>query len=183
MNISLQALQAEFERLVASDPLPLPPAPPPAPAGQPPAGEGSLPLPPSVAPPPQVQSVDSSARGFGLDVRLKPGQVVAAAEIMDRHGFAIDAVTGVDWLAQQEMEVVYDYFHPAATCRVVVRARAPRDTPEFPTISGVYAGANWHERETAEFFGIRFPGHPNLIPLLLPEDADFHPLRKDFKGL
>jgi len=51
-----------------------------------------------------------------------------------------------------------------------------------PTISAVFPGANWHERETHDFFGIRFAGHPNLIPLLLPEDADYHPLRKDFKA-
>jgi NADH-quinone oxidoreductase subunit C len=49
-----------------------------------------------------------------------------------------------------------------------------------PSISEVFPGANWHERETHEFFGIRFLGHPNLSPLLLPEDATYHPLRKDF---
>jgi NADH-quinone oxidoreductase subunit C len=47
----------------------------------------------------------------------------------------------------------------------------------------VFPGANWHERETHDFFGIVFLGHPDLSPLLLPEDADFHPLRKDFPGV
>jgi NADH-quinone oxidoreductase subunit C len=101
--------------------------------------------------------------------------------IADRAGFAMDAVTGVDWLAQNEMEVVYDYFHPESPLRVVVRARIPRGEPELPTIGGVFAGANWHERETHDFFGIRFTGHPNLKPFLLPEDATFHPLLKDYK--
>ncbi len=78
------------------------------------------------------------------------------------------------------MEVVYDYFHPLANCRVVVRTRIPRGNPELPTISVVFPGANWHERETHDFFGIRFLGHPDLSPFLLPEDADYHPLRKDF---
>ena len=103
------------------------------------------------------------------------------AEILDRAGFGMDAVTGVDWLAQNEMEVVYDYFHPTSPLRIVVRARIPRANPELPTISGVFPGANWHERETHDFFGIRFAGHPNLKPFLLPEDADFHPLLKDYK--
>jgi NADH-quinone oxidoreductase subunit C len=49
-----------------------------------------------------------------------------------------------------------------------------------PTISHVHPGANWHERESHDFFGIIFTGHPGLLPLLLPEDADFHPLRKDY---
>jgi len=62
----------------------------------------------------------------------------------------------------------------------VIRSRLERDKPEVPTISHIYQGANWHERETHDFFGIKFIGHPDLSPLLLPEDADFHPLRKDF---
>ena len=93
----------------------------------------------------------------------------------------MDAVTGVDWIARQEMEIVYDFFHPETSLRVVVRTRVPRDNPELSTISSVFPGANWHERETHDFFGIRFLGHPNLAPLLLPEDADFHPLRKDYQ--
>jgi NADH-quinone oxidoreductase subunit C len=64
----------------------------------------------------------------------------------------------------------------------VVRANILRATPEIPTISSIFAGADWHERETHDFFGIKFIGHPNLTPLLLPEDADFHPLRKDYKA-
>ena len=104
-----------------------------------------------------------------------------AARILDNAGFGIDAVTGVDWMAQGEMEIVYDFFHPETSLRVVVRTRVPRDNPELSTISSVFPGANWHERETHDFFGIRFLGHPNLAPLLLPEDADFHPLRKDYQ--
>ena len=80
------------------------------------------------------------------------------------------------------MEVVYDFNHFDELCRVVIRTRVDRDTPEVPTISHIYQGANWHERETHDFFGIIFTGHPNLEPLLLPEDADFHPLLKDFKA-
>ncbi len=127
-----------------------------------------------------IQTVDFAAKGFHLDVRVQPAQVVDAASLLDRNGFAMDAVTGVDWIAENEMEVVYDYFHPDNSWRVVVRARVPRSQPEIPTISAVFPGANWHERETHEFFGIVFAGHPNLTPLLLPEDATYHPLRKDF---
>lgn len=158
-----------------------------------------------------IASTDYKAKGYHLDVTVAPAQVVAAATIMDRRGYTLEAVTGVDWLSsagpkpaakkaapvegeevapveapaapvEEQMEVVYDYTNAdRELCRVVIRCRIPRANPELPTVSGVFAGANWHERETHDFFGIRFLGHPDLSPLLLPEDADFHPLLKDFK--
>ncbi len=160
MNPTLEQLSQEFTRLIG--PVPTAPA---APAN---------PLPP-------VQVVDFAVRGVNLDVTVAPGQVVAAAELLNRHGFSIDTITGVDWLAEGQMEIVYDYLHFAVSLRVAVRARVPRDHPEIPTISLVFPGANWHERETHDFFGIRFVGHPNLTPFLLPEDATFHPRRKDYQ--
>jgi len=126
------------------------------------------------------QAVDFTLKGYHLDASVAPTQVVQAAEQLDCEGFALDTITGVDWLTAAEMEVVYDYFHPHKFLRVVVRTRVPRDNPSVPTISEVYPGANWHEREAHDFFGIRFVGHPNLLPFLLPEDATYHPLRKDF---
>ena len=124
--------------------------------------------------------MDYSLRGFHAEATVASDQVVNAAAEMDKDGFSLDTITGVDWMAQNQMEVVYDYFHPIRPTRAVIRTRVPRENPELPTISRVFPGANWHERETHDFFGIRFTGHPDLTPFLLPEDADFHPLRKDF---
>ncbi len=56
----------------------------------------------------------------------------------------------------------------------------PARGPVLPTAVEVYAGAGWHERETHEMFGVDFTGHPHLVPLLLPENFEGHPLRKDF---
>ncbi len=64
--------------------------------------------------------------------------------------------------------------------RLIVRTTVPHDAPALPTAVGVYAGAAWHERETHEMFGVGFTGHPHLVPLLLPEGFEGHPLRKDF---
>ncbi|MFH9722906.1 NADH-quinone oxidoreductase subunit C [Streptomyces sp. NPDC017254] len=64
--------------------------------------------------------------------------------------------------------------------RLLVRTTVPHTEPVLPTALGVYAGAGWHERETHEMFGVVFTGHPNLVPLLLPENFEGHPLRKDF---
>ena len=52
--------------------------------------------------------------------------------------------------------------------------------PSLASATAVFRGASWHERETHEMFGIDFAGHPNLVPLLLPDGFDGHPLRKDF---
>jgi NADH-quinone oxidoreductase subunit C len=133
-----------------------------------------------VAAAPVVEGAVPVPKGYDLDVTVPPATVVAAAGVLDRHGFFIEAVTGVDWLAEQQFEVVYDFCHAVERCRVVLRLRVDRASPQVPTISGVFAGAEWHERETRDFFGIVFTGLEHLGPLLLPEDADFHPLRKDY---
>ncbi|MFE3151570.1 NADH-quinone oxidoreductase subunit C [Streptomyces sp. NPDC059218] len=64
--------------------------------------------------------------------------------------------------------------------RLMVRTTVPHEAAVLPTAIDVYAGAAWHERETHEMFGIGFEGHPHLVPLLLPEGFEGHPLRKDF---
>ncbi len=121
-------------------------------------------------------------RGTHLDVLCNPDQVVMAGVIMDKAGFFLEAITGVDWQKEKKLEVIYDYNHSGTEqCRVVVRAFIPRVDPEIPTVTKIFPSADWHERETHDFFGIDFKGHPYLVPLLLPEDADFHPLLKDFK--
>ncbi|WP_274915031.1 NADH-quinone oxidoreductase subunit C [Streptomyces sp. WZ-12] len=73
-----------------------------------------------------------------------------------------------------------DVTRPGAVRRLVVRTTVPHDAPALPTAVGVFAGAGWHERETHEMFGVDFTGHPHLVPLLLPETFEGHPLRKDF---
>ena len=147
------------------------------PAAEAPAEEAEA---PSV--PPGPMETDYKTKGYHLDVALPSDKVVEAVEILNRESFFIEAITGVDWIDDKQLEVVYDFNHYAELCRVVIRTRLERSKPETPTISHIYQGANWHERETHDFFGIVFTGHPNLEPLLLPEDADFHPLLKDFKA-
>ena len=135
-------------------------------------------------PPPREAGVliqDFSRCGSHFDILCRPDQVVAVAEIMDAEGFFLESIAGVDWLEKQQLEVLYDYNRLGGEhCRVMVRTFVPRTEPVVPTISAVFPAANWHERETFDFYGVHFQGHPNLIRILLPEDADFHPLLKDF---
>ena len=126
---------------------------------------------------------DYQAKGFHLDVQLEPDQLIEAVRIIYDLGYYLESITGVDWIKNDQLEVVYDFSrYDFDLCRTVVRTRIPRSEPHLPTITPIYTGASWHERETHDFFGIVFDGHPHLVPLLLPEDADFHPLLKDFKA-
>ena len=63
---------------------------------------------------------------------------------------------------------------------VVLSTTIGKDEPVLDTLSAVYGGADWHEREAAEMFGIEFAGHPNLVKLYLPDAFEGHPLRKTF---
>lgn len=124
-----------------------------------------------------------AACGYHLDLQLSDGQLLTATALLFKNGFFLETITGVDWIKENQLEAVYDFSrYDFDLCRIVIRTRVPRENPVIPTITGIYSGANWHERETHDFFGIEFQGHPHLIPLLLPEDADFHPLLKDFKA-
>ncbi len=126
---------------------------------------------------------DYAVHGYHIDAQVDPSQLIDAITILDKAEFFIETITGVDWIKDNQYEIIYDFSrYDFEVCRTVIRTRISRENPVIPTITGIYAGANWHERETHDFFGIKFEGHPHLVPLLLPEDADFHPLRKDFKA-
>ena len=88
-----------------------------------------------------------------------------------------------DSIPQEDaLEVVYVFNRFSARHRVNLRVRTPRSNPQIPTIAEIFPIAHWQEREIHEFFGIVFIGHPYLIPLLLPEDAEYHPLLKDYSA-
>jgi len=90
-----------------------------------------------------------------------------------------DFLTGVDE-AENGYGVVTHLYSPIHRHHILIRTVVPNDDPRLPTLSNVFAGANWHERETWEMFGIVFDGHPNLVKLLLSDEFEGHPLRKEF---
>jgi NADH-quinone oxidoreductase subunit C len=90
-----------------------------------------------------------------------------------------DWLSGVDRL-EAGFDVVAHVWSHKQRHHLLLRTHVPRDPPSLPTATGVYRGANWHERETFEMFGISFDGHPHLVPLLLPDGFEGHPLRKEF---
>jgi len=109
---------------------------------------------------------------------------VAAHEVLrDAVGFTFfDFLSAADELTDGFRVVSHlaDFWGGSHVEHLIVRTLIPRDKPVLATLSDVYAGANWHERETFEMFGITFEDHPNLIPLLLPDGFEGNPLRKEF---
>jgi len=89
-------------------------------------------------------------------------------------------VSALDRPAEGRIELVYRLFSYATKASVVLRVPVPRDGGSAPTVCDLFRTAEWHERETAEMFGVTFAGHPDPRKLLLPDDLEGHPLRKDF---
>jgi len=88
-------------------------------------------------------------------------------------------LTGVDFEADG-LEVVYHLHSYTHRHDVTIRAKVPTEGAEIASVADLWKAADWHERECRDMFGINFTGHPNLVPLLLPDDMlDHFPLRKD----
>lgn len=111
----------------------------------------------------------------------------------------LNCISGVDYLEpdpkkvakagfEPHLEVVYHLSSTTHRHRFVLKLILPRwkdgvpgQLPEVPTVSGVWATADWHERETFDLCGVLFTGHPDLRRILLAEDWEGHPLRKDYE--
>ena len=85
-------------------------------------------------------------------------------------------LTGTDY--ETYLEVVYHLYSYRDHRRLTLRAKLDAEHPSVNSVTHLWPGADWHEREAAEMLGIDFPGHPNLVPLLLDDDVDERPLRK-----
>jgi NADH:ubiquinone oxidoreductase subunit C len=121
-----------------------------------------------------------------LTVNVEPGSLPDAARLCKqdpqlRFDF-FDFLAGVDE-RDAGFSVVTHLYSVSHRHHVTLRALAPggRDAPKLPTLTGVYRGADWHERETYDMFGIEFTGHPGLRPRILTvENFEGFPLRKEF---
>jgi NADH-quinone oxidoreductase subunit C len=90
-------------------------------------------------------------------------------------------ITCVDWYpTEPRFEVVYHLLSIAKKDRVRLKVRLDGSSPVVESITSVWAGANYFEREIFDLFGVRFTGHPYLRRILMPEDWEGHPLRKDY---
>ncbi|WP_419788297.1 NADH-quinone oxidoreductase subunit C [Pseudodesulfovibrio sp.] len=127
-----------------------------------------------------VAREDKGKTGHAWSVFLAPGQIVKAAERLYEAEYSLEDIFALDF--EEGFMVLYHFNRWLVDERVVLRVIVPRDNPVVPSIASVFQGAEWHERETRDFHGVRFEGNPNLVPLLMPvESADLFPLVKSDK--
>jgi NADH-quinone oxidoreductase subunit C len=114
----------------------------------------------------------------------EPEKIVEVSQVL-RDEFEFNflcELTAVDYWPEEEprYNLVYGYYSHAQNVRMALRVPLNGDDPSIHTIEGVYKGANWHERELWDMFGIKFEGHSDLRRILMPYDWEGHPLRKDY---
>jgi NADH:ubiquinone oxidoreductase subunit C len=89
-------------------------------------------------------------------------------------------IAAMDYIETAQIGMVYHLYRPSDCCRLALRVKVPRDAAVIPTLTHLFACADWNEREAFDLMGITFTGHPNLKRLLMPDDWVGHPLRKDY---
>lgn len=101
-------------------------------------------------------------------------------KLRDEHGFNYLAnLTAVDY--QDRFELVYHIYSIPDNRKLLVKSDVDHEQPLAPSAVSIWPTADWQEREVYDLMGIRFEGHPNLQRILLPDEFEGHPLRKDFK--
>lgn len=101
-------------------------------------------------------------------------------KLRDTHGFNYLAnLTAVDY--QERFELVYHIYSIPDNRKLLVKADVDHNEPLAPSAVSIWPTADWQEREVFDLMGIRFEGHPNLKRILLPDEFEGHPLRKDFQ--
>jgi NADH-quinone oxidoreductase subunit C len=88
--------------------------------------------------------------------------------------------TAVDWPKEEKIQLVYHLYSYSGRHQIVLKVDLPRDNPTIATVENVWKVANWFEREIFDLFGVVFEGHSDLRRILLPEDWEGYPLRKDY---
>jgi NADH-quinone oxidoreductase subunit C len=103
-----------------------------------------------------------------------------ASEPFLHFAFLSDITTVDRFPIEPRFEVNYHLLSIERSDRLRLKVRLAGNDPTLPSVTSVWPTANWHERENYDLFGIRFEGHPDLRRILMPDDWDGHPLRKDY---
>jgi NADH-quinone oxidoreductase subunit C len=121
-----------------------------------------------------------------LTIEVAPNQLIAVVKSLKEHPqFQFTFMTDLCGLhlpdqTDRELGVVYIFHSWVSNTRIRVKTFAPILEPNIPSMTILFNSANWMERETYDFFGINFEGHPNLIRILNVDEMDYFPLRKEY---
>ena len=117
-----------------------------------------------------------------MSLSVAPARIIEAAEAVKQAGYNfLEDVTCVDFYpAEPRFQVTYHILSHQLKQRVRLMALLPGTAPAVDTITSVWPSANFYEREVFDLFGVTFNGHPNMTRILMPDDWEGHPLRKDY---
>jgi NADH-quinone oxidoreductase subunit C len=114
---------------------------------------------------------------------IDPARIVEVCRHLkeDQKFVRLSSVTAVDWHpAEPRFEVVYHLHSIERNLRIRLKCRVSEAQCEIDSVTGVWRSANWYEREVFDLFGVVFRNHPGLRRIMMPEDWEGHPLRKDY---
>ncbi len=126
-----------------------------------------------------VTPLDPAKTGQAVSLLVDRGDLEAACRVLWDQGYHLEDLSACD--VTEGFVVKYHFAHWVDPGRVTLRVAVPHDDAVVPTVSGIFSGADWHERECHDFHGVVFTGHPNLSALLLPDDDTPPPLVKTDK--
>ncbi len=136
-----------------------------------------------------VEAFDADALTGGkceygeLTLEIVPAKIASICGFLkyDQKFVRLSTVTAVDrYPAEPRFEVVYHLHSVERNERLRLKSRLPGADPQIESVTSVWRSANWYEREVFDLFGIRFLNHPDLRRIMLPDDWEGHPLRKDY---
>ncbi|UOU98683.1 NADH-quinone oxidoreductase subunit C [Chryseobacterium daecheongense] len=133
------------------------------------------------------ESVISSSEPYGmLTVEIKKEDIKKVIHYLKDSSLEINFLTDVCGIhypefPEKEIGVIYHLHNMMTNFRIRLKAFMTRENMEVDSLVDLYAGANWMERETYDFYGIKFKGHPDLRPILNMEDLGYHPMLREYR--
>jgi NADH-quinone oxidoreductase subunit C len=130
-----------------------------------------------------VQTVAISAQKEVVVTVSSANYVLVCKQLRDRNGYEMNhlsCLTAVDYPKENKMTVVSHLWSYKNCFQLTVKMDVDRANPRVPTLFDVWNSANWFEREVFDLYGVVFEGHPNLRRIMMPDDYQKFPLRKDF---
>jgi NADH-quinone oxidoreductase subunit C len=120
-----------------------------------------------------------------LTIVISKDRIVEVCRFLkEDEGLAFDLLAdlcGIDMnTSENRFGVVYNLYSLKNRHRIRLKTFTNEESPKVPSVTSIWGTANWHERETYDMFGILFEGHPDLRRIYMPDEFEYHPLRKDF---